>query len=96
MTRWFEYFTERIGGPTVFVAVASGPGVSTLFAAGRAAMHLMGSWEYTRHLNQNPDFAKAKLAWANFPTVDADKGAIEYPNALIGAGQLRLRRAAVS
>jgi len=39
-----------------------GPGVSTLFAEGKAATNLMGSWEDTRQFNQNLDFATTKLA----------------------------------
>jgi len=49
-------------------------GASTLFAKGKTAMHLMGSWEYATQLTDNPDFAKNKLGWATFPTVPGGKG----------------------
>jgi xylobiose transport system substrate-binding protein len=50
-------------------------GASTLLAQGRAAMHLMGSWEYVNQLGQSPDFVKAgDLGWTTFPTVTDGKG----------------------
>ena len=50
-------------------------GASTLLAQGRAAMHLMGSWEYVNQLGQSPDFVKAgNLGWTAFPTVEGGKG----------------------
>jgi xylobiose transport system substrate-binding protein len=49
-------------------------GAGTLFAKGRAAMHLMGSWEYTNQVDQQPKFAKSGLGWATFPGVDGGKG----------------------
>lgn len=47
---------------------------STLFASGKAGMHLMGSWEYSSQLSGHPDFAKNDLGWVNFPTVDGGTG----------------------
>lgn len=47
---------------------------SQLFASGRAAMHLMGTWEYTNQLSQAPSFAKDSLAFTPFPTLDGGKG----------------------
>jgi raffinose/stachyose/melibiose transport system substrate-binding protein/xylobiose transport system substrate-binding protein len=50
-------------------------GASTLLAQGRAAMHLMGSWEYVNQLGQSPDFVKSGgLGWTAFPTVTGGKG----------------------
>ncbi|MFB4314104.1 extracellular solute-binding protein [Actinomadura sp. 21ATH] len=50
-------------------------GASTLFAKGRAAMHLMGSWEYATQLGQNPDFVrKARMGWVPFPSVAGGAG----------------------
>ncbi|MGW5055258.1 extracellular solute-binding protein [Actinokineospora sp. NPDC004072] len=50
-------------------------GASTLLAQGRAAMHLMGSWEYTNQLSQSPDFVKAgDLGWVAFPSIAGGKG----------------------
>ncbi|HZM75769.1 MAG TPA: hypothetical protein VFC19_08590 [Candidatus Limnocylindrales bacterium] len=69
----FESFTERIGGPAGLRPWRSGLGVSTPFAEDNAAMHLIGSGEYTRQLNQIPDFTKTKVARANFPTMDGGK-----------------------
>jgi raffinose/stachyose/melibiose transport system substrate-binding protein/xylobiose transport system substrate-binding protein len=50
-------------------------GASKLFATGKAAMFLMGSWEYTSQLSNNPDFVKrGDLGWTTFPTVDGGNG----------------------
>ncbi|GAA2449427.1 extracellular solute-binding protein [Actinomadura vinacea] len=50
-------------------------GASTLFAQGKAAMHLMGSWEYATQLGQNPDFIKKKrMGWTAFPSVPGGTG----------------------
>jgi xylobiose transport system substrate-binding protein len=50
-------------------------GASRLFATGKAAMFLMGSWEYTNQLSNNPDFVKrGDLGWTTFPTVDGGIG----------------------
>lgn len=56
-------------------------GASTLFAKGRAAMHLMGSWEFTNQVDNEPNFAKDGLGWTTFPTVDGGKG---DPTAVVG------------
>ncbi|GAB2973535.1 extracellular solute-binding protein [Streptomyces pseudoechinosporeus] len=45
-----------------------------VFARGKAAMHLMGSWEYPTQLGKFPDFAKKHLGWAAFPTVEGGTG----------------------
>lgn len=44
-------------------------GAGKLFATGKAAMHLMGTWEYSSQLANNPDFAKKFLGWTLFPAV---------------------------
>ncbi|MFI0350790.1 extracellular solute-binding protein [Actinomadura sp. 9N407] len=50
-------------------------GASTLFAKGKAAMHLMGSWEYATQLGQNPDFVKkGRMGWTPFPSVPGGTG----------------------
>ncbi|MFW6640816.1 extracellular solute-binding protein [Nocardiopsis algeriensis] len=49
-------------------------GASTLLSEGRAAMHLMGSWEYSTHLDQAEDFAKEDLGYTAFPPIDGGKG----------------------
>lgn len=50
-------------------------GASRLFATGKAAMHLMGSWEYSTQLETNPEFAHSgSLAWTTFPTVAGGTG----------------------
>ncbi|WP_306745280.1 extracellular solute-binding protein [Saccharothrix yanglingensis] len=57
-------------------------GASTILAQGKAAMHLMGSWEYTNQLDQSPDFVKQdKLGWVAFPAVTGGKG---DPGNLVG------------
>ncbi|HCA84313.1 MAG TPA: sugar-binding protein [Streptomyces sp.] len=49
-------------------------GASTLFAKDRAAMHLMGSWEYANQKANQPEFAKSGLGWSAFPAVPGGKG----------------------
>lgn len=49
-------------------------GAPAVFARGKAAMHLMGSWEYSTQLGKFPDFAKKSLGWTAFPTVEGGKG----------------------
>lgn len=50
-------------------------GSSALLAQGKAAMHLMGSWEYTNQLNESPDFVKnGDLGWVPFPAIEGGKG----------------------
>ncbi|NGO70804.1 ABC transporter substrate-binding protein [Streptomyces boncukensis] len=46
----------------------------TLLAKGRAAMHLMGSWEYANQKAQQPDFAKDGLGWVRFPDLPGGRG----------------------
>lgn len=56
-------------------------GASTLFAKGKSAMHLMGSWEYTNQVQDEPTFAKSGLGWTTFPTVEGGKG---DPSSVVG------------
>jgi xylobiose transport system substrate-binding protein len=49
-------------------------GASTLFAKGRAAMHLMGSWEYSNQLSAEPKFAADGLGWTAFPSIPGGAG----------------------
>ncbi|MFD0316782.1 ABC transporter substrate-binding protein [Streptomyces flavalbus] len=51
-------------------------GAPAVFAKGKAAMHLMGSWEYSTQLGKFPDFAKKNLGWATFPSVEGGTGDI--------------------
>ena len=54
---------------------------STLLARGKAAMHLMGTWEYTNQLDQQKEFAEKDLGWTTFPSVEGGKG---DPAAVVG------------
>lgn len=56
-------------------------GAGTLFAQGKAAMHLMGSWEYTNQVREQPKFAQTALGFTNFPQVDGGSG---DPKAIVG------------
>ncbi|MFE7351769.1 extracellular solute-binding protein [Streptomyces sp. NPDC057543] len=49
-------------------------GAPTLLNKGKAAMHLMGSWEYSTQLGKAPGFAKKDLGWTAFPTVAGGAG----------------------
>ena len=49
-------------------------GASTVFARGKAAMHLMGTWEFANQLTQQPDFAHNGLGYVAFPPVDGGTG----------------------
>lgn len=65
-----------------FASVSYGSGGATaLFARGRAAMHLMGSWEYTNLRDQHTKFAKNSLSWSAFPSIPGGSG---DPRALVG------------
>lgn len=56
-------------------------GAGTLFAQGKAAMHLMGTWEYTNQLNEQPAFAGKDLRWNTFPAWEGGAG---DPKAVVG------------
>jgi xylobiose transport system substrate-binding protein len=49
-------------------------GTSTLLAKGKAAMVLMGSWEYAVQQGEDPTFAKDGLGYVPFPSIEAGKG----------------------
>lgn len=49
-------------------------GTSTLLAKGKAAMELMGSWEYATQSTADPDFAKNGLGYVAFPTIPGGLG----------------------
>lgn len=49
-------------------------GTSTLLSSGKAAMQLMGSWEYATQVADSPDFAASGLGWASFPSYEGGKG----------------------
>jgi xylobiose transport system substrate-binding protein len=68
--------TDRGAFGTKFASVGYDVGgASTLLAKGRAAMHLMGSWEYVNQLGQSPEFVKAgDLGWVPFPSVPGGAG----------------------
>lgn len=49
--------------------------VRALFATGRAAMQLMGVWEFGALLEEHPDFVKSgDLGWFAFPRVEGGQG----------------------
>jgi len=56
-------------------------GSSTLLSSGKAAMQLMGSWEYAVQQGASADFAKNDLGYVPFPSVDGGKG---DPNDVVG------------
>jgi len=57
-------------------------GASTILARGDAGFHLMGSWEYTNQLDQQPDFVNnGDLGWTAFPAVTGGAG---DPSNLVG------------
>ncbi|WP_444960043.1 ABC transporter substrate-binding protein [Nocardiopsis sp. M1B1] len=47
---------------------------SALLSEGRAAMHLMGSWEYSTILDQNEEFATNDLGYVAFPPIGGGEG----------------------
>ncbi|OAH09682.1 ABC transporter substrate-binding protein [Streptomyces jeddahensis] len=49
-------------------------GSVTLLAKGKAAFELMGSWTYSQHQTDNPEFAKDGLGYTTFPTIEGGKG----------------------
>lgn len=56
-------------------------GASTLFSQDKAAMHLMGSWEYSNQKANQPDFAKDDLGYTAFPALPDGSG---DPKAVVG------------
>ena len=49
-------------------------GTSTLLNKGKAAMVLMGSWEYAVQQGEAPDFVKNDLGYVAFPSIEGGKG----------------------
>lgn len=49
-------------------------GTSTLLATGKAAMTLMGSWEYAVQEGADKDFAQNNLGYVAFPAIPGGKG----------------------
>ncbi|WP_150239653.1 extracellular solute-binding protein [Nocardiopsis quinghaiensis] len=47
---------------------------SALLSEGRAAMHLMGSWEYSTILDQDEEFARENLGYVEFPPIEGGEG----------------------
>jgi xylobiose transport system substrate-binding protein len=56
-------------------------GASLLFAKGKAAMHLMGTWEVSNQVDRHKQFATNDLSFAPFPSVAGGKG---DPLAVVG------------
>lgn len=56
-------------------------GAGLLFAKGRAAMHLMGTWEVSNQVDRHRSFAEKDLGFAPFPSVPSGKG---DPNSVVG------------
>ncbi|MER5475463.1 extracellular solute-binding protein [Streptomyces sp. NPDC002734] len=52
-------------------------GASALLAQGKAAMHLMGSWEYSTQLGKFKKFAEKDLGWIAFPEYTGGQGDIK-------------------
>ena len=46
----------------------------TLLGSGKAAMQLMGSWDYSNQLTNHTSFAKNDEAWTTFPNVPGGSG----------------------
>jgi xylobiose transport system substrate-binding protein len=56
-------------------------GAGLLFAKGKAAMHLMGTWEVSNQVDRHRAFAEKDLSFAPFPSVAGGKG---DPNSVVG------------
>jgi xylobiose transport system substrate-binding protein len=56
-------------------------GTSTLLNKGKAAMVLMGSWEYATQQSEDPDFAENDLGYVPFPSVEGGNG---DPKSVVG------------
>ena len=59
-----------------FASVNADTNQSTaLLYTGKAAMHLMGSWDFNTILTNSPNFIQqGKLGWFNFPAIEGGKG----------------------
>jgi xylobiose transport system substrate-binding protein len=56
-------------------------GAGLLFAKGKAAMHLMGTWEVSNQVDRHKSFAAKDLSFTPFPLVTGGKG---DPNSVVG------------
>lgn len=57
-------------------------GASKLFATGKAAMHLMGTWDYSVQKDANPKFiSEGKLGYVAFPAYEGGAG---DPKSVVG------------
>lgn len=85
ITRSIEMIQDLVGRGAFGDSFASvrweGAGASTLIAQGRAAMHLMGSWEYTNQVTDQPEYAANDLGFTDFPVVEGGTG---DPKAIVG------------
>ena len=61
---------------TNFASVSYDTGqASALLYTGKAAMHLMGTWEFANILSNSPDFIQSnKIGWFTFPGVEGGSG----------------------
>jgi ABC-type glycerol-3-phosphate transport system substrate-binding protein len=66
---------------TAFASVQYDGGPEPMLEDGIAAMHLMGSWAYANHLNDDPDFTRNSLAWGQFPAIEGGEG---HPDNIAG------------
>ncbi|MDA8371202.1 MAG: extracellular solute-binding protein [Nocardiopsaceae bacterium] len=70
-----EDLVERGAFGDNFASVSYTEGAaSDLLAQGKAAMHLMGSWEFSTHLDQAPEFAEEGLGYVAFPALPDGEG----------------------
>jgi xylobiose transport system substrate-binding protein len=78
MLKAAQMVTELVGSGAFgrnFASVNYGAGgTSTLLATGKAAMCLMGSWEYATQQGISASFAKNDLGYVPFPAVEGGKG----------------------
>ncbi|MEB8338224.1 extracellular solute-binding protein [Streptomyces endophyticus] len=73
--KYVRDLVERGAFGRTFGSVSYGSGTATaLFATGRAAMHLMGTWEYTNLNANHKKFAARSLAWSSFPQMPSGAG----------------------
>ncbi|MEV0570628.1 extracellular solute-binding protein [Dactylosporangium sp. NPDC050588] len=78
-----QTFVKRGAFGTNFASVNyDNQGASKLFATGKAAMHLMGTWDFSVQKDANPDFIKnGKLGFTAFPAFEGGAG---DPKSVVG------------
>jgi xylobiose transport system substrate-binding protein len=69
-----ELIDDGAFGPNFLSMDYTNDGAPTFFSQGRAAMHLMGSWEYPNQLENAPDFAANSLGYMAFPEITGGEG----------------------